>query len=147
VLVKGSVRNSDFRQVVSLLKTRLAAPPALRKGHIARLLINLSTGEQRVAERADSPFTSHYLSQLLLACYIADRLLNKKTTLQTAINVREIAAEILKGNPALALKRGDKLTVKSLLQGMLLHNACDAAINLAEHLAGSSAKALACCGN
>jgi D-alanyl-D-alanine carboxypeptidase len=30
---------------------------------------------------------------------------------------------------------------------MLLHNACDAAINLAEHLAGSSAKALACCGN
>jgi hypothetical protein len=77
VLVKGSVRNSDFRQVVSLLKTRLAAPPALRKGHIARLLINLSTGEQRVAERADSPFTSHYLSQLLLACYIADRLLNK----------------------------------------------------------------------
>ena len=33
--------------------------------------------------------------------------------------------------------------MKSLLQGMLLHNACDAAINLAEHLAGSSAKALA----
>lgn len=142
VLVKGSVRNSDFRQVVSLLKTRLAAPPALRKGHTARLLFNLSSGEQRVAERADSPFTSHYLSQLLLTCYIADRLLNKKTTLQTAINVREIAAEILKGNPALALKRGDKLTMKSLLQGMLLHNACDAAINLAEHLAGSSAKAL-----
>ena len=143
VLVKGSVRNSDFRQVVSLLKTRLAAPPALRKGHTARLLLNLSTGEQRVAERADSPFASHYLSQLLLACCVADRLLNKKTTLETAITVREIAADILKGNPALTLRQGDKLTVKSLLQGMLLHNACDAAINLAEHLAGSSAKALA----
>ncbi|MEN0580341.1 CapA family protein [Phytobacter palmae] len=142
VLVKGSVRNSDFRQVVSLLKTRLATLPVPGRGHVARLLINLSTGEQRVTEQADSPFASHYLSQLLLTCCIADRLLSKKITLETAITVREIASDILKGNPALSLKRGDKLTVKSLLQGMLLHNACDAAINLAEHLAGSSAKAL-----
>lgn len=144
VLVKGSVRNSDFRQVVALLKTRLTAPPqpVLRKGKTARLLINLSTGEQRIAEQADSTFAPHYLSQLLLTCRVADRLLSKKMSLETAIPVREIAADILKGNPALALKQGDKLTVKSLLQGMLLHNACDAAINLAEHLAGSSAKAL-----
>ncbi len=144
VLVKGSVRNSDFRQVVGLLKSRLTAPPRtiLGKGQTARLLINLSSGEQRVSELADSTFAPHYLSQLLLACSVADRLLSKKISLETAIPVREISAEILKGNPALALKQGDKLTVKSLLQGMLLHNACDAAINLAEHLAGNSAKAL-----
>lgn len=142
VLVKGSVRNSDFRQVVGLLKTRLANLPPRPGIKTARLLINLTTGEQRVADRADTPFAPHYLSQLLLTCCFAERLLNKKVTLETAIDVRNISADILKGNPALGLERGNALTVKSLLQGMLLHNACDAAINLAEHLAGSSANAL-----
>jgi UDP-N-acetylmuramyl pentapeptide synthase len=58
VLVKGSRRNSDFKRVVGLLKTRLAAPPALGKGQTARLLINLSTGEQRISALSDSTFAS-----------------------------------------------------------------------------------------
>lgn len=142
VLVKGSVRNSDFKQVVGLLKARLAAPPALAKGQPARLLVNLTTGEQRVAERIESTFAPAYLSQLLLACCVADRLLKKKITLETPVAVRGIAADILNGNPALGLPRGSTVPLKSLLQGMLIHNACDAAINLAEQLAGSSAGAL-----
>ncbi|MCU6670414.1 CapA family protein [Enterobacteriaceae bacterium H4N4] len=142
VLVKGSVRNSDFKQVVGQLKARLAAPPALAKGQTARLLVNLSTGEQRVAEQIGSTFAPAYLSQLLLVCCFAERLLKKKITLETPIAVRGIAADILKGNPAIGLQRGSTMQLKSLLQGMLIHNACDAAINLAEQLAGSCASAL-----
>ncbi|WP_333848719.1 CapA family protein [Leclercia sp.] len=142
VLVKGSTRNSDFKQVVGLLKTRLAAPTALGKGQTARLLINLSTGEQRVSELSDSTFAPGYLSQLLLTACVAEHLLAKKITLDTPVNVRDIAATILQGNPALGLPRGSTVTVKSLVQGMLIHNACDAAIHLAELLAGSSAEAL-----
>ncbi|MGK9172010.1 CapA family protein [Yokenella regensburgei] len=142
VLVKGSVRHSDFGQVVGLLKTRLATTPPSTSDTTARLLINLTTGEPRIAEQADSPFTPHYFSQLLLACCVAGRLVNKTVTLETAISVREIAPDILKGHPALGFQRAGTYPLKSLLQGMLLHNACDAAINLAEHLAGSSASAL-----
>lgn len=142
VLVKGSVRNSDFKRVVSLLKARFAAPTALGKGQTARLLINLSTGEQRVSELSDSTFAPGYLSQLLLTACVAERLLAKKITLETPVNLRDIAPTILEGNPALGLPRGSTLTVKSLVQGMLIHNACDAAIHLAERLAGSSAEAL-----
>jgi len=142
VLVKGSTRNSDFKRVVGLLKTRLAAPTALGKGQTARLLINLSTGEQRVSELSDSTFAPGYLSQLLLTTCVAERLLAKKITLETPVNVHDIAATVLEGNPALGLPRGSTVTVKSLVQGMLIHNACDAAIHLAELLAGSSAEAL-----
>lgn len=142
VLVKGSVRHSDFKQVVGLLKSHLAALPARPGVFTSRLLMNLTTGEQHVAEHSDIPFAPHYLSQLLLTCCVADGLLNKKIALDTAINVRAVSADILKGNPALDLQRGTPLPLKSLLQGMLLHNACDAAINVAEWLAGSSAKAL-----
>lgn len=142
VLVKGSVRNSDFRRVSGLLKSRLASLPAHQNIPAPRLLVNLTTGEQRVTEQSDSPFAPHYLSQILLTCCVADGLLSKKMALDTAVAVRNIAPDVLKGNPALGLQRGDTLTLKSLLQGMLMHNACDAAINLAEHLAGSSASAL-----
>ncbi len=142
VLVKGSTRNSDFKRVVALMKTRLAAPTALGKGQTARLLINLSTGEQRVSELSDSTFAPGYLSQLLLTVCVAERLLAKKITLETPVNVHDIAATVLEGNPALGLPRGSTVTVKSLVQGMLIHNACDAAIHLAELLAGSSAEAL-----
>ncbi len=142
VLVKGSTRKSDFKRVVGLLKTRLAAPTALGKGQTARLLINLSTGEQRVSELSDSTFAPGYLSQLLLTTCVAERLLAKKITLETPVNVHDIAATVLEGNPALGLPRGSTVTVKSLVQGMLIHNACDAAIHLAELLAGSSAEAL-----
>lgn len=142
VLVKGSTRNSDFKRIVGLLKTRLAATTALGKGQTARLLINLSTGEQRVSELSDSTFAPGYLSQLLLTVCVAERLLAKKITLETPVNVHDIAATVLEGNPALGLPRGSTVTVKSLVQGMLIHNACDAAIHLAELLAGSSAEAL-----
>lgn len=142
VLVKGSARNSDFKRVAGLLKARFAAPPALGKGQTARLLINLSTSEQRVSQLSGSTFAPTYLSQLLLTCCMADRLLAKKITLDTPVKVRNIAAAILEGNPALSLARGSTATVKSLVQGMLIHTACDAAIHLAELLAGSSAEAL-----
>lgn len=142
VLVKGSTRNSDFKRVAGLLKTCLAAPTALGKGQTARLLLNLSTGEKRVSELSDSTFAPGYLSQLLLTACVAERLLAKKITLETPVNVHDIAATVLEGNPALGLPRGSTVTVKSLVQGMLIHNACDAAIHLAELLAGSSAEAL-----
>ena len=142
VLVKGSVRNSDFKRVVGLLKTRLAAPPGLGKGQTARLLINLTPGEQRVAEQINRTFAPGFLSQLLLTCCIAERLLAKKITLDTPVTMHTIAATVMEGNPALGLARGSTLPVKSLVQGMLIHNACDAAIHLAELLAGSSAEAL-----
>ncbi|WP_437890502.1 CapA family protein [Phytobacter sp. V91] len=142
VLVKGSVRNSDFNQVANLLRSLPESPALLQKGQRARLLFNLTTGEQRVAERTESRFAPHYLSQLILACCFADRLLSKKITLESIIPVREIASSIVQNNPTLGLKQGDRLPLKSLLQGMFIHHACDAAINLAEQLAGNSTDAL-----
>ena len=106
----------------------------------SRLLINLTTGEQRLAERADSTFAPQYLSQLLLTCCFARRLVRQKITLETAVPLRDIP---LGDNPTLGLQRGSRLPLKSLLQGMLIHNACDAAISLAKQLAGSSELALA----
>ncbi len=142
VLVKGSARHSDFHEVAGRLKSRLSPLTARPDAKTARLLINLTTGEQRLAEAAETPFAPHYLSQLLLVCCFAERLVRQKVTLETPIAVRQISADILKGNPALELATGRTFSLKSLLQGMLMHNACDAAINLAESLAGSSAKAL-----
>jgi len=61
-----------------------------------------------------------------------------KLALVERVPVREIAAEVLQQGPSLGLKKGDSLTVKSLVQAMLIENARDAAINLGEYLFGDN---------
>ncbi len=136
VLVKGDPYESDFGEVVKLLHEQTQAPRPVQS--CATLLVNLSTGETPVARHEEDTLTPRHLSQLLLALLCAQRLQEGKLALVERVPVREIAAEVLQQGPSLGLKKGDSLTVKSLVQAMLIENARDAAINLGEYLFGDN---------
>lgn len=143
VLVKGSVSDSDFHQIVRRMKniSRRAAP-ALKEGQTAGVLINLSRGELVVSCHADAVFEPLHLSHLLLITQLAARQNKNNSALTTPITAKTVPAGILQKGPALGLKAGQEYSVKCLLQAMIIHNARDAAVNLAHYLAGDTAAAL-----
>ena len=135
VLVKGDPYESDFGDVVKLLQQQGEKTLAQRPvPTCARLLINLTTGETAVARHTEEAITPRHLSQLLLTSLCAQRVQDGKLSLVDKVPVREISAAVVQKGPSLGLKQGDTLTVKALLQAMLIENARDAAINLGDFL-------------
>jgi UDP-N-acetylmuramyl pentapeptide synthase len=143
VLVKGSVSDSDFHQMVSQMKSiSKQGKTALKPGETAGILVNLSTGKQVISRYADAMFAPHHLSHLLLISLLASSLNDKQIALTSQVPVRTIPDNILQHGPALALRTGQQVALKTLLQSLIIHNARDAAVNLAEFLAGDARKGL-----
>lgn len=144
VLVKGSVSGSDFHHIVSQMKAiSHNASAVLKPGQTAALLINLTRGELAASRHAQATFSPLHVTHLLLLTLIARAITDKKIRLTDQVNVETIPARFLQQGPALGLATGQQYSVKTLLQGMLIHNARDAAINLAALLAGDSKAGLA----
>lgn len=143
VLVKGSVSDSDFHLIIGKMKERLQASVVPLGNDTATLLVNLSDGNARRAHNSFKTFNPRHLSHLLLTTALAEGVMAKTHRLSDCVPTKAIADSVLQQGPALGLKNGQTMSVKSLLQGMLIASARDAAVNLAEHLAGSAAASLA----
>lgn len=143
VLVKGSTRDSDFHQVINKMKQRAAASDLPLGNDIATLRVNLTQGETRYTRNSHCSFNPRHLSHLLMTAALAADVVAKKHRLSDRVSTKAISDQVLQQGPALGLKNGQSASVKSLLQGMLIANARDAAINLAQYLSGSAANLLA----
>jgi len=137
VLVKGSVRGSEFRSMPKLLR-EAARPDGLPAGTSARMLINLDTGEVLYAENEARLFSPRHLSQLLLTALCADRMAQGSLSPNEAVAIQPISAKAAKGGPIAGLAAGSNMTVSNLIRAMAIWNARDAAISLAMHLYGSA---------
>ncbi|MFE4111908.1 CapA family protein [Kosakonia sp. YIM B13611] len=135
VLVKGSVSDSDFHRIVGLMKTfSQRRAPALKPDQTATLLMNLTTGEQQELRHAQAMFAPRNLSHLLLATWLATRVKDKTLRLEETVAANEVAKNIVQNGATLGLNTGQQVSVKTLVQGLLIHNARDAAVNLARLL-------------
>lgn len=143
VLVKGSVSDSDFHLIIGKIKERVQSSVVPLGNEVATLRVNLNTGGVQRAGNAYKTFNPRHLSHLLLTTSLAEGLVAKTHRLNDAVSVQTIADSVLQQGPVLGLKDGQKMSLKSLLQGMLITNARDAAVNLAEFLTGSAASHLA----
>lgn len=143
VLVKGSVSDSDFHLIIGKMKERLKSSVVPLGRDVATLRVNLNTGSVQRAHNGYKTFNPRHLSHLLITTALAEGLVAKKHRLSDAVSTKAIADSVLQQGPALGLKNGQKMSVKSLLQGMLIANARDAAVNLAEYLSGTAADHLA----
>jgi len=144
VLVKGSVSGSDFHQMVSRMKAiSHNASAALKKGQTAAMLLNLSSGELTVSRHAQATFAPLHLSHLLIMTLVAGAITSHKLRLTDPVTMETISAGILQKEPTPGLTAGQQVSVKTLLQAMIIHHARDAAVNLAAFLAGSTAAGLA----
>lgn len=143
VLVKGSVSDSDFHQMVKRLKNGgHYTTPALKEGQTAGLLINLTRGEWVVSRNANATFAPLHLSHLLLTTQLAAHLAGKPHALASLVSASPVSASIVQKGPVLGLEPGHQYSVKLLLQALTIHNARDAAVILARYLAGDTRVAL-----
>lgn len=143
VLVKGSVSDSDFHHIVSHMQAISRNEPAvLKPGQTAAILINLSSGELATSRNAQATFAPLHLSHLLLMTLLADAMISHKIRLTSLVAVETVSPAFLQQGPALGLQTGQQYSVKTLLQAMIIHNARDAAVNLAAFLAGDARSGL-----
>lgn len=158
VLLKGSLRKSDFRRVPALLRARWkqgrpGVPPAAPASTIdtasvaqpsgGRLILDLDQTEPLLADQADVPIAPGGFTQFLLLLLCCERLAQGKIKLDERISVAEGSDAPGAAEPRVGLQRGHVLTVRELIGAVALFNARDAAIVLAERLEGKSSQAVA----
>lgn len=106
------------------------------------LMIEASTGTTLLSRRPDEPFSPGSLAKLMTVETVLDMLSRGETTLETVFPVSEFAWRN-GGAPSrtttMFAALNSKIPVRDLLSGIVVQNANDACLILAEGLAGSEA--------
>ena len=99
------------------------------------LVIDMQTGDVLFEKDADTPFPPASMSKLMTAAMTFDRLAGGRLKLEDTFPVSEAAFR--KEGSTMCLNLGDEPTVADLLRGLIVMSGNDAAIVIAEGLAGS----------
>lgn len=105
-------------------------PPAVTAK--SALLVDLDSGQTLFALRPDDPLPPASTAKLMTALIVL-----QQANLDDAVTISQAAA--VTGGSRMGLTAGETLTVRELLYGLLLPSGNDAAVALAEHVAGSEA--------
>lgn len=101
----------------------------------ASLVVNASTGEVLHKQNADKILHPASLTKMMTIYKALEAVQNHKITLNTKIPVSRWASSQIPTK--LGLKPGQHITVRDAIYGMIVHSANDAAVVMAEALAGS----------
>lgn len=103
----------------------------------AWVVIDQASGKELAAHQADLPLTPASLTQLMTAYVLLGDVKRNKLGLGELLTVPEVATQV--DGARIFLKAGDKVSVDTLLQAMLLHSAGDATLTLVTAVDGSEA--------
>lgn len=112
----------------------LAMPPDVTPNARAALLIAQS-GEIVYAKNAHEPLPPASITKIMTMLLVMEALESGKLTSSTLVRTSERAASM--GGSQIFLQPGESMTVQQLLKGVAMASANDAAVALAEHIAGS----------
>jgi D-alanyl-D-alanine carboxypeptidase len=101
----------------------------------ARLVVDAESGQILVAERADTPWYPASLTKLMTAYLVFSEVAAGGLRMDTQITVSAVAAAA--PPTKFGLRAGQKITVRQAVNAMLVTSANDAAVALAETVAGS----------
>jgi D-alanyl-D-alanine carboxypeptidase (penicillin-binding protein 5/6) len=96
------------------------------------LLVDLDSGQTLFARHPDDPLPPASTAKLMTALIVL-----QQANLDDVVTISQVAAET--SGSRMGLTAGETLTVRELLYGLLLPSGNDAAVALAEHVAGSQA--------
>lgn len=108
-----------------------------KKPPYAAIVIEHKTGRILHAQNPDTRVHPASLTKIMTLMLLFDALSRKKIRLSTRITVSKRAS--LQPPSKLGLKAGEKITVNTAMLGLIVKSANDAAVAVAEHLAGSEA--------
>lgn len=112
-----------------------AAPPGISSR--AWIVIDQPSGHVLAASQADLPLPPASLTQLMTAYVLLGEIRKNKLSLGEMVTVPPAATQV--DGARLFLKAGEKVSVDTLLQGMLVESAGDAVITLVTAADGSEA--------
>lgn len=94
----------------------------------AWVVIDQASGRELASHQADLPLAPASLTQLMTAYVLLGDIKRNKLSLNELFTVQEAATQV--DGARIFLKAGDKVSVDTLLQAMLLHSAGDATLTL-----------------
>lgn len=113
----------------------VGAPPPPRVEARAYLLFDVSSGQMLAGQNADQRLHPASLTKLMVAYLAFDALKNRQLKLEETLTVSEAAARV-EGSRMFA-KAGQSIKVEDLIAALIVQSANDAALTLAEGMAGS----------
>lgn len=119
-----------------LLGSAVAQEPAPATTAPRAILVEYDTGRVLLAKNADEATAPASLAKLMTAGIVFDALKAGRFTLDDTFPVSEAAARAARG-ATMDLRAGERVAVSDLLQGLVVQSANEAAIVLAEGVAGS----------
>ncbi|MBA3581663.1 MAG: D-alanyl-D-alanine carboxypeptidase [Gammaproteobacteria bacterium] len=143
------LNKQTFFKYVVLLNVVLSAPHGLaievvppRLDLSAYVLMDADSGQVLAADNLDEQIGVAGLTKLMTTYVIFDAVQQQKLTPDTVIDIAEIGAhtttpEVLKSGPRMFLQSHSKITLADLLKGLIIQNGNDAALVLAQHIAGN----------
>lgn len=127
---------ADARSVFAEPATAMPSPPEVAAR--AFILQDLASRQTLAARQADQPLEPASLTKLMTAWLVCEALRDGKLRADQMLPVSERAWKAgMAGASRAFLKAGGSARVDDLLRGMVVHNANDATVALAEGLAGS----------
>jgi hypothetical protein len=107
---------------------------------VASVAFDLASGEVLAGKHEQTPVESAGLSQLLLLMLCFEKINRNDVQLQQQVTVSNSAAAC--AEPKIGLRARQKLSVAELIEAIVVCNARDAALALAEHIFGSDTQCL-----
>ncbi|MCU6709639.1 D-alanyl-D-alanine carboxypeptidase [Paenibacillus sp. J5C_2022] len=101
----------------------------------AAVLLDADTGEVLFQQNADKALPPASMSKMMTELIVLDEVESESIRWSDKVRVSAYAAAVPGARMGLLL--GDELTVRELFDAMTVHSANDAAVALAEHIAGS----------
>jgi D-alanyl-D-alanine carboxypeptidase (penicillin-binding protein 5/6) len=102
----------------------------------AALLMEAETGKVLFEKDAHVPWPPASMVKMMTTLVVLDRVRAGALKLDNTVTVSRWAAQM--GGSQVYLKEGEVFTVEELLRAVMIHSANDAAVALAEHVAGST---------
>lgn len=121
------------REVVQTQKGARGEKPALYQ---AALLMEAETGKVLFEKDAHTPWPPASMVKMMTTLVVLDRVREGTLRLSDTVTASRWAAQM--GGSQIYLKEGEVFTVEDLLKAVMIHSANDAAVALAEHIAGST---------
>ena len=122
--------------ILPLLLLLLALPAhAFETKAVQAYVLDAQTGDVLFSKNPDSAMYPASMTKIMTAYLLFERLAENSLSLDTLLEVSEKAWR--KGGSKMFVKLGDQVSVRDLLQGIVVQSGNDASIVLAEGIAGS----------
>jgi len=129
-----------FASILVIACTALLAPPPAGAEEVsgdydAAVLMDARTGELLFAENAHEPLPPASMVKMMTELIVLELVAEGEIGSEDPVTVSAKASRM--GGSQVYLKQGETFTVLELLLALAIHSANDAAVALAEHVAGS----------